>query len=76
MRMIRTHLGLSQADMAAKLGLSRSNLNHYERNVFPSIQIVVEIATQMHLTLDVLILQDLSKASVLDLRTLLYDFTN
>ena len=72
LRIIRTHLGYSQQDFAERLNLTRSNYNHYERNVSAKLETVIDIARELRVSLDTLILDDCSTYSLFKMRQMLF----
>lgn len=58
-RYLREHKGLSQADLAKRLGISRSSVNAWELGIsLPSTQYIVELANVFKVSTDYLLCVD------------------
>lgn len=63
-RYLREHKGLSQTDLAKRLGISRSSVNAWELGIsLPSTQYIVELANVFKVSTDYLLCVD-STASI------------
>ena len=68
-RALRIERGLSQAELAKKLGLSRNGVNSWEQALSaPSLSYLVELAKFFHVSTDYLL--DLSERTTIDIADL------
>ncbi len=63
LRFLRTRRKKSQADLASELGLTRTTLSGYEKNVQPPFRMLIKISEYFNVSLDALIKYNLSVLS-------------
>jgi transcriptional regulator with XRE-family HTH domain len=71
LKFLRKKKSLTQETLAQTLGISRSKLAGYERNITPPLEVLLLFADYFKLSLDVLVREDLSSYSEYKLRELL-----
>jgi transcriptional regulator with XRE-family HTH domain len=71
LKFLRKKKGLTQETLAQALGVSRSKLAGYERNITPPLEVLLLIADYFKVSLDVLAREDLASYSEYKLRELL-----
>ena len=71
LKFLRTKKGLTQETLAQVLGVSRSKLAGYERNITPPLEVLLLFADYFKLSLDVLVREELASLSEYKLRQLL-----
>lgn len=71
LKFLRKKKGLTQETLAQALGVSRSKLAGYERNITPPLEVLLLFADYFKLSLDVLVREDLASFSEYKLRELL-----
>lgn len=55
-KMLRENMGMTQSDLARKLGITRSGVNGWEMGLsVPSTQYIVELAKTFHVSTDLLL---------------------
>lgn len=63
LKFLRTRKRISQTDLAADLGITRTTLAGYEKKVQPPFKVLIRMAEYFHVSIDVLLRYDLSKLS-------------
>jgi len=71
LKFLRKKKSLTQETLAQAVGVSRSKLAGYERNITPPLEVLLLFADYFKLSLDVLVREDLSSYSEYKLRELL-----
>jgi transcriptional regulator with XRE-family HTH domain len=71
LKFLRKKKGLTQETLAQALGVSRSKLAGYERNITPPLEVLLLFADYFKLSLDVLVREELASFSEYKLRELL-----
>jgi len=71
LKFLRKKKGLTQEELAAGLGISRSKLAGYELSITPPLETLVQIADFFKVSLDLLVKEDLTSYSEYQLRELL-----
>lgn len=57
LKILRQEKGLTQKDLAEKIGVKQSVISDYERNIiYPTIERLIKIATVLNVKLDELII--------------------
>jgi transcriptional regulator with XRE-family HTH domain len=65
LRSARENVGISAADLAARIGVTEQSYRRYERSeVIPKIDLVMNVANQLGLSLDALFAETQSKATL------------